>query len=73
MQTHYITSDPSILSGKPIFINTRLSVAMIIEHLANGRDITQLLAEFPTLKKEYITEALKLSSYLVANEQIVYA
>lgn len=73
MKTHYIISDADILGGKPIFVNTRISVAMIIEHLANGWTPDQLLAEFPTLKTEYISEALKFSSYLVANEQVIYA
>jgi uncharacterized protein (DUF433 family) len=54
-------------------VGTRLSVSLIIEHLANGWDITQLLTEFPTLKREYIMEALKLSSYLIANDDVIYA
>jgi uncharacterized protein (DUF433 family) len=73
MQTRYITTNPEILGGKPIFIHTRLSVSLIISHLANGWDINMLLQEFPTLKKEHIYEALSLSSHLVANDHIIYA
>lgn len=45
---------------------------MVMSHLANGWTIEQLLAEFPTLKKEYIYEALQLSSHLFANDEIIY-
>ena len=73
MKPQYIVSNPQILAGKPVFSGTRICVSMVVNHLANGWTIDQMLQEFPTLKLEYIQEALKLSAYLINNDEIVYA
>ncbi len=48
----YIVSDKDVLSGKPIIINTRLSVEFILERLASGWTEKMLLENYPTLKIE---------------------
>jgi uncharacterized protein (DUF433 family) len=73
MKPQYIISNPNILAGKPTFTGTRISVSMVVDHLANGWTIDQMLQEFPTLKLEYIQEALRLSAYLINNDEVIYA
>ncbi|MEZ4959140.1 MAG: DUF433 domain-containing protein [Saprospiraceae bacterium] len=66
MKYKYITTDPGILGGKPIIKGTRLSVQFILETIASGASIENLLEEFPYLSKEAIQEVLNFA----ANNQI---
>ncbi len=45
----YIISDKAILAGKPVIINTRLSVEFILEQLADGWTEEILLNNYPSL------------------------
>jgi uncharacterized protein (DUF433 family) len=51
---NYITSDPSILGGKPIIKGTRLSVEFILERLADGWTEAMLLENFSSITHEAI-------------------
>jgi uncharacterized protein (DUF433 family) len=48
----YITADAAILGGKPIIVNTRLSVEFILQRLADGWTEEMLLNNYPTLSHE---------------------
>lgn len=61
-----ITVNPQICHGKPTLRNTRYMVESILEYLAAGDTIEELLKEFPDLEKEdllaciaYANETLK--------------
>lgn len=57
-----ITQDPKILGGKPIITGTRMSVEVILEFLAGGMEIKEMLKEYPFLKKEQIKAAIKYAA-----------
>jgi hypothetical protein len=46
-----ITMDPEIMGGKPCIRGMRVTVGMIVEALATGRTIEQLLADFPYIRR----------------------
>ena len=48
----HITSDSSILLGKPIIRGTRISVEFILERLASGWSEQQILENYPRLKAD---------------------
>ena len=50
----YITADAAILGGKPVIINTRLSVEFILQRLADGWTEETLLKNYPSLSQEAI-------------------
>ena len=50
----YITTDPKILSGKPVIKGTRISVDFILERLTSGWSETDILENYPNLTKESI-------------------
>ena len=67
----YITSDPKILTGKPIIKGTRLSVELILNLLAEGWSIEEILENYPTLT----LESLKAVFAFVAEcmrEELIY-
>jgi uncharacterized protein (DUF433 family) len=64
-----ITIDPAICHGKPIIRGLRYPVESLLEYLAGGDSIDDVLAEFPDLQREdllacleFATQSLKLKS-----------
>ena len=56
------------MGGKPCIRGMRVTVGMIVESLAAGRTIEQLLADFPYIAEPDIREALAFAARLaVAN------
>ena len=43
MQTNMIISDPTIMMGKPVIAGSRITVELILEKLAAGESIEQIL------------------------------
>ena len=56
-----IVSDPRILGGKPVIEGTRISVVLIVESLAAGETVEQLLQAYPHITREGIRAALALA------------
>jgi len=65
-----ITIDPETLAGKPIIKGTRIPVELILELLANGWTIDELLENYPQLKKEDIIAALKYAAQVLKEERV---
>lgn len=57
-----ITQNPKILGGKPIIAGTRMSVEVILEFLAGGMEIKEILKEFPFLTREQIQAAINYAA-----------
>jgi len=58
MQHEFIQSNPSIMMGKPVIAGTRITVENIMEKLAAGETIEQILDAHPRLTKEAIRAAI---------------
>ena len=57
-----ITSDPKIMMGKPIIRGTRITVELVLEKLAAGETIEQILSEHPRLTSEGIRAAIAFAA-----------
>lgn len=64
---NHISSDPSIMFGKPVIKGTRVSVETIIDKLAGGRTVEQLLKSYPHLVASDIYACLYYASESVKN------
>ena len=53
-----ITSDPKIMMGTPTLTGTRITVELILEKLAGGETVDQILSEHPRLTEEGIRAAI---------------
>jgi len=53
-----ISIDPNICFGKPCIRGTRIWVSLILDFLANGATMEQLLEEYPQLTLEDIRAAI---------------
>ena len=60
--------DPNILVGKPVIRGTRIPVYLIVELMASGMDVGEVLREYPELKEEDVKAALLYASRLLERE-----
>ena len=65
-----ITVDPEISHGKPCVRGLRYPVETILEYLAGGDSIQDLLAEFPDLEREDILACLEFSRRILAAKSV---
>jgi uncharacterized protein (DUF433 family) len=64
----YIASNPDTLFGKPVIINTRIPVDLILEKLAAGDTLQDLLDAYPQLTKEHISACLLFAAESIKHE-----
>ena len=57
-----IVSNPSVMMGKPVIKGTRITVELILEKLAAGETIEQILDAHPRLTREAVQEALSFAA-----------
>jgi len=65
-----ITVDPEICHGKPCIRGLRYSVESILEYLAGGDSVEQVLAEFPDLERDDILACLEFSRKMLAAKSV---
>jgi len=65
-----ITADPEILSGKACIRGMRISVSLIVNLVANGMIVDEIIAEYPDLEPEDIRQALRYAAW--ATDETVY-
>lgn len=59
--TKFIISDPSVMMGKPVIAGTRVTVELVLEKLAAGETLDQILEAHPRLTREAIQAALSFA------------
>lgn len=57
-----ITSDPAVMQGKPVVAGTRITVESILEKLAAGESIEQILEAHPRLTREAVQASLAFAA-----------
>lgn len=57
-----ITSDPAVMMGRPVVEGTRITVDHILEELAAGVTIDQLLRAHPRLTRDGILAAIRFGN-----------
>lgn len=71
MREPTIISDPTILGGKPIIAGTRIAVSTILDLLAVGLSVSEVLKEYPGLTKKAVQAAISFASSRVRRETIL--
>ena len=67
----HITSNPAVLGGKPCIRGTRISVEMILEWIASGGSVVQIVNQYPHLNMEAVKEAIQYAAEYLNNEVLV--
>ncbi len=65
---HRITFDPQIMGGRACIRGMRITVAHVVNLVANGMSTEEILADYPDLEPEDIREALQYAALLAREE-----
>lgn len=57
-----IVSDPLVMMGKPVVSGTRITVELILEKLAAGESVEDLLDAHPRLTRQGVNAALQFAA-----------
>ena len=68
-----IVTDPAILGGKPCIRGTRISVEFILELVASGATIEQVVRKYPHLQSDDIEQAIRFAADSLKNDVFVTA
>lgn len=68
-----ITSDPDICHGKPTVRGLRYSVSDILQLLAAGMTVDEILADYPDLERDDILAALEYGALTAGHRRIPLA
>ncbi len=64
-----ISFDPNILAGRATIRGLRISAAHVVNLVASGMSIEEILAELPDLEAEDIRQALRYAA-MMAEDQV---
>ena len=56
-----VTCDAEIMSGTPVFKNTRVPIKNLIDYLEVGESLDEFLEDFPSVNREQAVQALELA------------
>lgn len=72
-----ISVNPNILVGKPIIKGTRISVELLMDRLADGWSMEDILEAYPHIKREdvlaaiaFVTEIFKEEDYIAIGKAL---
>lgn len=59
MKSKYVTVDPEVHSGTPVFAGTRVPVKTLFDHLQAGDSLEIFLADFPSVTRQHAVAVLE--------------
>ncbi|MCP4697680.1 MAG: DUF433 domain-containing protein [Gammaproteobacteria bacterium] len=62
----FMTIDPEILHGTPVFKGSRVPLENLFDYLETGETMSAFLDDFPTVKREYAEKLLEYSKLATA-------
>ena len=63
MEKAHISSDPKVMMGKAVIAGTRITVESILEKLAAGESVEQIISAHPRLSPESILAAIGFAAH----------
>ena len=67
-QFDFITTNPLILGGKPCIRGTRISVEFILELIASGASIADIVKAYPHLPEIGVKQAIEYATSQLKND-----
>ena len=63
-----ITFNPAIMGGRACVRGLRIPVSLIVSQVAHGATFDEILAAYPDLEREDITQAVEYAAWLTREE-----
>jgi uncharacterized protein (DUF433 family) len=68
---HRITFDPQVMAGQACVRGMRITAALIVRLIAQGKSREEILMEYPDLEPEDIHDALSYAAWLASDHVYV--
>ena len=68
MSSDWIEIDPEVCNGRPVLRGTRIAVQSVLEMLAVGDSVEDVLAAFPSLRREQVLACVDHAARLMGNQ-----
>jgi uncharacterized protein (DUF433 family) len=65
-----ITFDSEVMGGRACIRGMRVTVATIVDQIAQGSSIDDILGEYPYLEREDVRQALAYAAWLARDEVV---
>jgi uncharacterized protein (DUF433 family) len=65
-----ITFDPEVMGGRACIRGLRVTVATIVDQIAEGSSIDDVLGDYPYLDREDVRQALAYAAWLARDEVV---
>ncbi|MDH5186000.1 MAG: DUF433 domain-containing protein [candidate division WOR-3 bacterium] len=65
-----ITIDSKVFGGKPCIRGMRFPVSKVLDLLASGMTIEEILKDYSYLEREDILQAIKFSAWILEEEKV---
>lgn len=62
---NFVTCDIEIMSGTPVFKNTRVPIKNLIDYLEEGESLDEFLEDFPSVSREQAIQALEFAKEML--------
>ena len=56
--SHLVTSDPEVVGGEPCFTGTRVPLETVVDNLAGGHSVQEILENYRALRPEHVEAVL---------------
>lgn len=63
----HIVIDPAVCNGRPVVRGTRITVQTVMDFLAAGDSVDDVLEAYPSLNREQVLACIEWASRLMAN------
>jgi len=60
--SQYISRDPKICGGQPVIKGTRVTLRTVLASLAEGAEVSEILADFPSLTEEAVRAVIAFAA-----------
>lgn len=68
-----VTCNPRIMSGTPVFKNTRVPIKNLIDYLEVGDSLDEFLEDFPSVGRTQAMQALELAKGMLLTQAHAYS
>jgi uncharacterized protein (DUF433 family) len=65
-----IVANPAVMAGKPVVAGTRLTVELILEELADGMSVDEIIGAHPRLVEQDVRAALRYAADYMRHEDV---
>ena len=71
MSRTYLSANPAVCHGRLVFRGTRIPVATVLELLASGMSMEEILRGYPSLTKKAVQAAIDYARMRIEGEEFI--